>query len=66
MSIYIETHSLISILVGLLVLLIIAISILLRIKKKSKVQESIPGVEEMAKTTFFWSAYHRGRMRDEE
>ncbi|MBT4033895.1 MAG: LPXTG cell wall anchor domain-containing protein [Candidatus Marinimicrobia bacterium] len=66
MSIYIETQSLIYILLGLFVLLITAVTILLRIKKKKKLQESIPGVEEMAKTTFFWADYHRGKIGDDK
>lgn len=66
MSFTIETQSLIFILVGLLVLLITVIALLLRKKKKNKIQESIPGVEEMAKTTFFWSEYHRGKIGDDE
>jgi len=66
MSIYIETQSLIYILLGLFVLLITTVTILLRIKKKKKLQESIPGVEEMAKTTFFWADYHRGKIGDDK
>ncbi len=66
MSIYIETQTLIFILIGLLVLLTAVITILLKIKKKKKVQESIPGVEEMAKTTFFWSDYHRGKIGNDK
>lgn len=66
MSIYIETRTLIHILLGLLVLLTTVITILLKFKNKKNTQESIPGVEEMAKTTFFWSDYHRGRIGDDE
>ncbi len=66
MSIYIETPSLISILLGLLVLLVILLAILLRVKRKTLTQESIPCVEEMAKTVFFWSQYHRGKDREDE
>lgn len=66
MSIYIETQTLIFILIGLLVLLIATIAILLKIKKKNKIQENIPGVEEMAKTTFFWADYHRGKIGDDK
>ncbi|MBC8191315.1 MAG: hypothetical protein ISR87_02175 [Candidatus Marinimicrobia bacterium] len=66
MSIYIETRTLIHILLGLLVLLTTVITILLKYKNKKNTQESIPGVEEMAKTTFFWSDYHRGRIGDDE
>ncbi|MBT3949943.1 MAG: hypothetical protein HOJ19_10550 [Candidatus Marinimicrobia bacterium] len=53
------------ILVGMLILLIAAIALLLRFKKSKTPQESIPGVEEMAKTTFFWANYHRGKISDE-
>jgi len=66
MSIYIETRTLIYIIFGLLVLLTTVITILLKFKNKKNTQESIPGVEEMAKTTFFWSDYHRGRIGDDE
>ncbi|MBC8376487.1 MAG: LPXTG cell wall anchor domain-containing protein [FCB group bacterium] len=65
MSIYIETQTLIYILLGLLVLLTVVIAALLRFKKKDKLQENIPGVEEMAKTTFFWAEYHRGKIGDD-
>jgi len=53
---------LILILFSALALIIVAIVILLKMKKKNPAQESIPGVEEMAKTTFFWSDYHRGKI----
>jgi len=63
--IYFETKTFIMILVGMLILLIAAIALLLRFKKSKTPQESIPGVEEMAKTTFFWANYHRGKISDE-
>jgi len=66
MSLYIDRYSLIFILLGILVGLITIIMILLKFKQKRKLQESIPGVEEMAKTTFFWSDYHRGKIRKDE
>ncbi len=66
MSIYISKYTLILILFGILIFLIAAISVLLRMKKKKQVEEHIPGVEEMAKTTFFWSDYHRGKIGKEE
>jgi Tfp pilus assembly protein PilV len=65
MSLNMEIYSLIIILVALLILLIGLIAILLRIKRRTKTQESIPGVEEMASTTFFWSEYHRGKIGDD-
>ncbi len=64
MSIYIETHILIKILVGILVLLITTIVFLLRFRKKRTHQEHIPGVKEMAKTTFFWSDYYRRKIHN--
>lgn len=66
MSLFIETLTLVYILLGLLVFLIVAVAILLSYKKKIKPQESIPGVEEMAKTTFFWADYHRGKIGEDE
>jgi len=66
MSFYIDNYTLLNILFGVLVLLIVLVGILLRIRRKSEPQESIPGVEEMAKTTFFWSDYHRGKNRDDD
>jgi len=66
MSLYIDRYSLIFILLGILVGLITIIMILLKFKKKRKLQENIPGVEEMAKTTFFWSDYHRGKIGKDE
>ncbi|NQT62923.1 MAG: LPXTG cell wall anchor domain-containing protein [Candidatus Marinimicrobia bacterium] len=60
-----DTNTFIMVLVGLLILLIAAIAFLLRIKRSKTPQETIPGVEEMAKTTFFWANYHRGKISDE-
>ncbi|MCF7826326.1 MAG: LPXTG cell wall anchor domain-containing protein [Candidatus Marinimicrobia bacterium] len=65
MSIYIDKYTLILILVGILLLLIAGIALLLRIKKRHQQPEPIPGVEEMAKTTFFWADYHRGKIGEE-
>lgn len=47
-------------------LLIIAITVLLKLQNRRNPQESIPGVEEMARTTFFWSEYHKGRIGEGE
>ncbi|NQV50571.1 MAG: hypothetical protein HQ507_08740 [Candidatus Marinimicrobia bacterium] len=55
----------ITVLMGVLIVLIIAISLLLKFKQKPATQEGIPGVEEMAKTTFFWAAYHRKKIDDD-
>jgi len=63
-SIYISKYTLILILLGALALFIVVIVILLKMKKKKPAQESIPGMEEMAKTTFFWSDYHRGKIEN--
>lgn len=62
MSIDIDIYSLIIILLGTLLVLVALIIFLLKFKRNRKSQESIPGVEEMAKTTFFWSDYHRGKI----
>ena len=61
-----EIYDLVYILLGILVILVFCLMILLRARGKSDRQTSIPGVEEMAKTTFFWSEYHRGRVGKED
>ncbi|MBT3227733.1 MAG: LPXTG cell wall anchor domain-containing protein [Candidatus Marinimicrobia bacterium] len=66
MTINIGHQNLILILIGLFFILIALITFLLRRKKKKKLQESIPGVEEMAKTTFFWANYHRGKLGEDD
>jgi len=66
MSFYFDRYTFVLILVGILLLLIAGITILLRNKKRRQQQEPIPGVEEMAKTTFFWADYHRGKIGEED
>lgn len=66
MTLYFDRYDLILFLVGTLIVLIVLITILLKMKNRQKDQEKIPGVEEMAKTLFFWSDYHKGRIGEDE
>jgi len=61
-----DRTTLILILLGILVILVVIIALALRIRRKKKIQEEIPGVEEMAKTAFFWSDYHEGKIGEDE
>ncbi|NQV15065.1 hypothetical protein HQ531_06365 [bacterium] len=65
MSAYKKKQFQITLMLSALLILVIAIIILLKFKKKQAVQEGIPGVEEMAKTTFFWADWHRGKNRED-
>ena len=58
-GIYAERQFQITILFGIFIILVTAITLILRFRRKADIQEGIPGVEEMAKTTFFWADYHR-------
>jgi len=55
----------ITIIIGVLIVLVTAIGLLLKFKRKPQIQEGIPGVEEMAKTTFFWAEWHREKNEED-